>query len=469
MFSDYIKVDGVKLILGAAHLPKKGKKQEIVDRLSGHMEALYNAKNVLEYNRLVAEVNRLRASPGMLHGRSSFRRRHRFLYEFPDEAAISELYRQSKLKEFKFPLPAGYTAERAMSDPLYLDQKCPSLTNLEMTFTTAKQYVRHAVAGQKHTFLALVLLRVYETAEPPSHEIVRFRFARGMRLPFMSLNENRIYTAHHMPSHSKFPHVILHNAVIGLNKLQITVDGSKIPNYYLQVFEITHDPTVISTQPAALVKKEYLERTAKSEIETSSLQLSLRCPLSLIRMTVPVRFSTCKHLQCMELSAWQSYSSANTYGKAACPVCNKPGTMLIKDGFTLEILEAVPESVDTVTLDVENNLAWSLAKPGSTSVVGSPIASEPASEVDIEHVCIDLTEDNTVYDSPWEPPVPVKAEPALPAEAKAFTQPLPSTAPMLRSRNSNLVDLTDADEAIERRLASQHSPRRIVQLVIELD
>lgn len=388
---------------------------------------------------------------------------HRWVIDFyPDLEALKRFKDSSKRHEFKIPTPNAYKITRVISEPLYL-RNAPKTTanNLELSF----DYLPNFSMQQDRPFLALLILRMSDDfKEGLDPEKINFRFSFGNRLSRLSFNSAYLVRPTQRPGGMIYAPIT--NPRAGKNTIRFAMNKNRFPNYYLQVVELIYDPNIMTTLSAMAVKKEYLERVAKSDVQTSTLQLSLRCPLSLIRMTVPVRFETCKHLQCMELSAWQQYSSNITYGKPNCPVCNRPGDQLITDDFTLEILKAVPESVDSVTLDVEKDLAWSIEKPGSTSTCapGSLVVSEPASEVGAEEeiFCIDLTEDNTVYDSPW----PIKPEPALPAEALKFTQAPPATTPAaMPSANLSLVDLSALEEAIERRLATQ----RAEPIIIELD
>jgi len=165
----------------------------------------------------------------------------------------------------------------------------------------------------------------------------------------------------------------------------------------------------------------------------------------MLRMKEPVRFRTCKHLQCTELSSWKSYSREQ-YGSVSCPICSRPGNTLIKDEFTLEILNSVSLDVDTVVLDAENDLAWSttnINRTGSYESYSSVKINSSSLEPSFpqEEIWIDLTEDNTVYDMPWEPPMRVKPDPGLPPQAAttaARINQIPQTRPA-----PNFVDLTE--------------------------
>lgn len=59
-----------------------------------------------------------------------------------------------------------------------------------------------------------------------------------------------------------------------------------------------------------------------AEIEMSSQVLSLKCPLSYMRLDTPCRATTCTHVQCFDAC---SYLQLQQQGPQwLCPVCSKP-------------------------------------------------------------------------------------------------------------------------------------------------
>ncbi|XP_076857203.1 E3 SUMO-protein ligase PIAS2 isoform X1 [Brachyhypopomus gauderio] len=84
--------------------------------------------------------------------------------------------------------------------------------------------------------------------------------------------------------------------------------------------------------------KEKLTADPDSEIATTSLRVSLMCPLGKMRLTVPCRALTCSHLQCFDAALYlQMNEKKPTW---ICPVCDKKATYesLIIDGLFMEIL-----------------------------------------------------------------------------------------------------------------------------------
>ncbi|XP_013886373.1 E3 SUMO-protein ligase PIAS2 [Austrofundulus limnaeus] len=84
--------------------------------------------------------------------------------------------------------------------------------------------------------------------------------------------------------------------------------------------------------------KEKLTADPDSEVATTSLRVSLMCPLGKMRLTVPCRAVTCSHLQCFDAALYlQMNEKKPTW---ICPVCDKKASYenLIIDGLFLEIL-----------------------------------------------------------------------------------------------------------------------------------
>ncbi|XP_055363391.1 E3 SUMO-protein ligase PIAS1 isoform X2 [Betta splendens] len=86
--------------------------------------------------------------------------------------------------------------------------------------------------------------------------------------------------------------------------------------------------------------KEKLTADPDSEIATTSLRVSMLCPLGKMRLMIPCRALTCSHLQCFDATLYiQMNEKKPTW---VCPVCDKkaPYEHLIIDGLFVEILNS---------------------------------------------------------------------------------------------------------------------------------
>jgi len=97
--------------------------------------------------------------------------------------------------------------------------------------------------------------------------------------------------------------------------------------------------------------KELKEITSEDEISVGQTKVSLRCPLSIIRIQTPVRGCNCAHPQCVDLESYVSFSHRT--GNWQCPVCTQPLKYeeLCVDHKMQNILKSTNEDIDTVRLN----------------------------------------------------------------------------------------------------------------------
>ncbi|NXS53995.1 PIAS3 ligase, partial [Brachypteracias leptosomus] len=106
--------------------------------------------------------------------------------------------------------------------------------------------------------------------------------------------------------------------------------------------------------------KEKLTADPDSEIATTSLRVSLMCPLGKMRLVVPCRAITCSHLQCFDAALYlQMNEKKPTW---TCPVCDKkaPYDNLIIDGLFMEILNSC---TDCDEIQFMEDGSWCPMKP----------------------------------------------------------------------------------------------------------
>ncbi|GFR91535.1 E3 SUMO-protein ligase [Elysia marginata] len=118
--------------------------------------------------------------------------------------------------------------------------------------------------------------------------------------------------------------------------------------------------------------KEKLAQDPDSEIATTSLRVSLMCPLGKMRMQIPCRASTCTHLQCFDAATFLMMNERKPTWM--CPVCDRPCPYekLIIDGYFVEIFRNAPSCNDII---FHEDGSWSPMKPqkeSSSQVVLTP-------------------------------------------------------------------------------------------------
>ncbi|KAL8606902.1 hypothetical protein ACOMHN_048698 [Nucella lapillus] len=145
--------------------------------------------------------------------------------------------------------------------------------------------------------------------------------------------------------------------------------------------------------------KEKLAHDPDSEVATTSLRVSLMCPLGKMRMTLPCRSSTCTHLQCFDASTFLMMNEKKPTW--ICPVCDKPAPFdkLIIDGYFVEIFRQSPETNDIV---FHEDGSWtSLKHPKETHIISSPATStskKAASASTTSSACADREKKKDVID-----------------------------------------------------------------------
>ncbi|XP_076289152.1 E3 SUMO-protein ligase Su(var)2-10 isoform X1 [Lasioglossum baleicum] len=104
--------------------------------------------------------------------------------------------------------------------------------------------------------------------------------------------------------------------------------------------------------------KEKLNEDADSEIATTSLRVSLACPLGKMRMATPCRASTCSHLQCFDASLFLQMNERKPTW--SCPVCDKPALYdtLVIDGYFQEVLNSKKLLPDVNEIQLLQDGSW---------------------------------------------------------------------------------------------------------------
>ncbi|KAL2201566.1 PINIT domain-containing protein [Corynascus similis CBS 632.67] len=110
---------------------------------------------------------------------------------------------------------------------------------------------------------------------------------------------------------------------------------------------------------------EITKKASDPDVIATSQNLSLKCPLSYMRLKLPCRGVSCNHIQCFDAT---SYLQLQEQGPQwLCPICNKPAPFeqLAIDEYARQILTQTPESVEQVT--IEPNGEW--VAPGAKKEV----------------------------------------------------------------------------------------------------
>jgi E3 SUMO-protein ligase PIAS1 len=184
------------------------------------------------------------------------------------------------------------------------------------------------------------------------------------------------------------------------------------------------------------VLNEMVKKANDPDIEVGSSVMSLKDPISTLRITVPCRSTVCTHNQCFDAESFlQLQEQAPTW---TCPICSKTISYeaLAVDQYVEEILGKV-RNADQVT--IQPNGEWSLEKDTSPPrKTGNGYGAQDDSDDDLIEIS-DYRDRVTAIKSEAAPtPVSLSTPPILSRET--------STAPRSNKRTSEVVDLTLSDD-----------------------
>ncbi|KAF7513287.1 hypothetical protein GJ744_009708 [Endocarpon pusillum] len=200
-----------------------------------------------------------------------------------------------------------------------------------------------------------------------------------------------------------------------------------------------------------LISKEQVLREMRTkaqdpDIVATSTIMSLKCPLSTLRIDVPCRSVSCKHNQCFDAS---SYLQLQEQGPTwTCPVCNKTATFetLLIDQYVDDILRSTSRNIEQVTIEPEGQ--WSKTAVPDTPGPSNGSASTAEDEDDFLEI------QDTHVSSMKQESAPVTATPPNPFATSARTPPLSSREQSVVSSAhratkrpaSTVIDLTLSDD-----------------------
>ncbi|KAI0032729.1 PINIT domain-containing protein [Vararia minispora EC-137] len=106
---------------------------------------------------------------------------------------------------------------------------------------------------------------------------------------------------------------------------------------------------------AESIRAERCKKAAEEDddIISGPSKISLKCPLSYVRISIPCRSSQCVHPSCFDALSWYSLNEQTTTW--SCPICEKIilHEELIIDGVFDEILKATSEDTEDVMVEAD--------------------------------------------------------------------------------------------------------------------
>ncbi|RPA83851.1 hypothetical protein BJ508DRAFT_324204 [Ascobolus immersus RN42] len=155
-------------------------------------------------------------------------------------------------------------------------------------------------------------------------------------------------------------------------KYALSVKLAKICEVNDLVLRLRERPEVLSKE---FVVSEMKRKNEESEIEATSINMSLRCPISTLRIELPVRSIHCTHNACVDASSFlQMQEQAPQW---TCPTCNKSAQFdeLRVDKYMQDILDNTKDNVESVRVDPCGT--WSVEACRAESILSSDGEDEP--------------------------------------------------------------------------------------------
>lgn len=189
----------------------------------------------------------------------------------------------------------------------------------------------------------------------------------------------------------------------------------------------------------AVLKK--LQTSEDDDIEMASFDLTLKDPLSYMRISVPCRSIFCKHNQCWDAMAFLSINEQTP--QWTCPICHvsiQDLNSIGVDEYFQDILDKVGQDVDAISVDPRGG--WKLPKDDSTvpkANLENKAADSQSSEATLHVLHLDDTEDED------------ESRPLSAPMKDSFAVPTPAAIPTEKTTNKRpspvCIDLTsDSDE-----------------------
>ncbi|RDW70313.1 hypothetical protein BP5796_08710 [Coleophoma crateriformis] len=164
------------------------------------------------------------------------------------------------------------------------------------------------------------------------------------------------------------------------------------------------------------VIQEMVSKARDTDIVATSTVLSLKCPLSTLRIDLPCRSMSCRHNQCFDAT---SYMQLQEQGPTwLCPICNfsAPFDTLAVDEYVRDILKNTSKSTDQVTIEPQGS--WkSYERPKEPSTNGRSSLSF-ADDDDDDDDLVEIVQggqprlDTPAYRTPSSIPMPNSREPS---------------------------------------------------------
>ncbi|KLJ08905.1 hypothetical protein EMPG_15668 [Blastomyces silverae] len=211
------------------------------------------------------------------------------------------------------------------------------------------------------------------------------------------------------------------------------------------VDELVNQLRARKTISAEQVIREMKNKAEDADIVATSAVMSLKCPLSTLRIAVPCRSTVCLHNQCFDATSFlQLQEQAPTW---TCPVCNKSTNFeaLQIDQYVDNILRSTPSSLDQVTVDPDGE--WHISRDDDNLTPGGdPFPPTHGRDDDLIEI-----QDSRVVSLKQEPSPAMTLHSTPPAQTGELSSTPSASRPTPNNKRpaSQVIDLTISDDEDE--------------------
>ncbi|SGY96952.1 BQ5605_C035g11371 [Microbotryum silenes-dioicae] len=151
----------------------------------------------------------------------------------------------------------------------------------------------------------------------------------------------------------------------GVNRLEIVyINTDKRHSVVVNLVEVTSIEDLVTrvrggtSRSKEDVVKKIVEMNSDPDVEASSFGLSLKDPLTMARISLPIRSSVCNHIACFDAKVFFMINEQTP--SWTCPICSKELRVedLFVDGYLQDVLRGCSSDVDQVS--VEPDGSWHL-------------------------------------------------------------------------------------------------------------
>ena len=243
------------------------------------------------------------------------------------------------------------------------------------------------------------------------------------------------------------------------NTIQIAVSACCCSHLFL--LQLVHRPTIRSVVQG-LLRKRLLPSDAcigkisqnfgaivpkEDGVEQTAIKVSLKCPITFRRISLPARGFECRHITCFDLETYLEMNAERGLWK--CPICSKPAVLetLEIDQYIWSLLSnQASADCDEVTMDAQAN--WTI--PSRTTVKKESVPVDCSGPPPVKRM---RRTPSTVSTGSWE------ASRSLPSFSTLPAQNPYASGPRGFQSSGQVTDASLHPLAAMEKSLSQHEPR----------